>query len=376
MKWLDPANGIGNFPVAVFYKLDEGLKEWEPNEKKRRKHIIENMIYMIEIQANNTRIAKNIFSKLCEGCTPNIYTTDSTLVTSTKLKSKGWPESYDVVMGNPPFQKGRNMNFYVKFIELAENLLKNKGYLLYVIPNRLLVSGHKANTSILRNFNPLTIYHTINDTYFPSIATTISAVYAKKEDYEGKTKVIFKNGEKEINLKKPTPTQENDIHVKNISDKILLGREYLETSKVKPSGESIYISRVWVRYSPSKPGGGGPHVFQITEPPASGADGHYVKVPTDMTKAILSWFLTRSEAMRFITKIYASAMNVPPFIWEFLPKIALRSESDEEVYELLGLGEKDIKQIKKTLNEEKEVQLEDEETAGGARFNKTRKIRR
>ena len=45
LNWLDPANGIGNFPVVAFYKLNEGLKDWEPNENKRRKHIIDNMLY-------------------------------------------------------------------------------------------------------------------------------------------------------------------------------------------------------------------------------------------------------------------------------------------------------------------------------------------
>ncbi len=38
LKWLDPANGIGNFPMLVFERLNEGLKtvsgyEDEKNEK-------------------------------------------------------------------------------------------------------------------------------------------------------------------------------------------------------------------------------------------------------------------------------------------------------------------------------------------------------
>jgi superfamily II DNA or RNA helicase len=103
LKWLDPANGIGNFPVVVFYKLDNGLKGWEKDDKKRRKHIIENMLFMIEIQSSNSRIARNIFQELCSGCTPNIWTQNSLTVTRESLEKHGWPMEFDVIMGNPPF---------------------------------------------------------------------------------------------------------------------------------------------------------------------------------------------------------------------------------------------------------------------------------
>ena len=45
LKWLDPANGIGNYPMVAYQKLMKSLERWEPNEKKRSKHIIENMLY-------------------------------------------------------------------------------------------------------------------------------------------------------------------------------------------------------------------------------------------------------------------------------------------------------------------------------------------
>ena len=53
--FLDPANGIGNFPIIAFYKLDYELKK-RPKFKdsaKRKKHIIEKMLFMIEIDKGN-----------------------------------------------------------------------------------------------------------------------------------------------------------------------------------------------------------------------------------------------------------------------------------------------------------------------------------
>ena len=138
LKWLDPANGIGNFPVVAFYKLNEGLKSWEPNDTKRRKHIINNMLYMLELQSNNTRIARNIFIKLCEGCTPNIMTTDSLKITSAKLKAKGYPEKYDIIIGNPPFNSGGLLKgggtLWPKFVKLAFELVSLNGYISFVHP--------------------------------------------------------------------------------------------------------------------------------------------------------------------------------------------------------------------------------------------------
>ena len=48
LKWLDPAAGMGNFPVAVYMRLMDGLKDVIKDEEKRRDHILENMLYIVE----------------------------------------------------------------------------------------------------------------------------------------------------------------------------------------------------------------------------------------------------------------------------------------------------------------------------------------
>lgn len=370
LTWLDPASGIGNFPVVIFYKLDEGLKKWEPNDVTRRKHIIEKMIFMVEIQSSNNRIARDIFTSLCPSSTPNIWTVNS-LTILPKLKGKGWPSTYNMIVGNPPFQNSSNKQFYVDFIHLAYKLLSPNGYLIYVIPNKILIPN-KANEAI-KQFNPLHIYHTINAAYFPSIKTTICAVIATREPYKGNTLLTFQNGKMNVNLDIPTPTQYNDIALKNVSDKILVGRKnYLSISKDKPKQPHVYISRVWVRFSPDKPKGGS-HVFNISDSPKAGDDGSgkYIIIPDKITKSTLVWFLSRSNVMRFITKIYAGAMNVPAFIWEILPSIPLQTEDDSSVYSLLHLTKADQKIIESILQDNIEEQQD-----GGSRFQTTRKTKR
>lgn len=54
--WFDPCVGIGQFPVQILKRLMIGLEDWEPNEAKRKRHILENMIFMNEM--NPESVAK------------------------------------------------------------------------------------------------------------------------------------------------------------------------------------------------------------------------------------------------------------------------------------------------------------------------------
>jgi hypothetical protein len=143
LTWLDPANGIGNFPITLFYKLDKGLSKWQPNTQKRRKHIIENMLFMMELQSNNNRIAKNIFKKLCDDCEPNIWTVNSLQKSNDEILEHFGIKQIDRIIGNPPFQayqesdgkRGGGDELYMKFVRKSIELLTPNGYLVFVHPS-------------------------------------------------------------------------------------------------------------------------------------------------------------------------------------------------------------------------------------------------
>jgi len=169
-KWLDPANGIGNFPIKAFlgqhtgeYQypgLMRGLAKEIPDESERCKHIIEEMLFMIDINGKNNAIACRLFEKLCPGATPNIekidakegFLTDKPLVFNGKTVEK-----FDVVMGNPPFQGGavrgkttnktrkmridmnvgqdKHKNLWIPFVKkVLSTHLKIDGFLLFIHP--------------------------------------------------------------------------------------------------------------------------------------------------------------------------------------------------------------------------------------------------
>lgn len=158
-KWFDPASGMGNFPVAVYLKLMEGLKPQIPNDEERKRHIIENMLYMSELNKKNVFICHQIFNvnsqyklNLYEGNTLDLDVVSEWEVTLN---------SFDVILGNPPYNKGgiwshtKKMNsekrevLWMKFIEKSFEWLKVNGYLLFITPLYWLKMNNEIHNKML-----------------------------------------------------------------------------------------------------------------------------------------------------------------------------------------------------------------------------------
>ena len=142
-KWIDPAAGVGNFGVVAFHILDHYLSGAIPSTAKRQKHIVENMLYFIEIDKKNGTQLQKVIKGLCGDATvsPNILIAD-TLSYQGKLdelkKDLGCSE-FTVVMGNPPFNAGGTKlegkkRLHIDFTRFGLELLDDSGRLLFVCP--------------------------------------------------------------------------------------------------------------------------------------------------------------------------------------------------------------------------------------------------
>lgn len=140
LRWYDSSNGMGNFPIAVYLRLMNGLKLVIPDEKERKRHILENMLYMSELNKKNAFICKQIFDL------ENQYKLNLNCGNSLDLdvKTKWNIENFSIILGNPPFQKentmttkargGKNSCLYLDFVANSLNLLAPNGYLVYIHP--------------------------------------------------------------------------------------------------------------------------------------------------------------------------------------------------------------------------------------------------
>jgi len=138
LKWLDPANGMGNYPIAIYLRLINSLDKVIPDYEKRKKHILENMLYMCDINKNNNVIAKKIFD-INNKYKLNIYHGDSLSLDSKTIFKV---DKFDIVLGNPPYNKAFNnagaSPLYNLFIQ---KFIDNCNYMLFLVPSRWFTGG-------------------------------------------------------------------------------------------------------------------------------------------------------------------------------------------------------------------------------------------
>ena len=107
LKWLDPGTGRGYFSMVLYKKLFKNLINAFPNEEKRHKHIINNMIWMVEYNIDFIPLLKSIF-----GEKSNIYN-------ENYIHFNDFSYKFDFIIGNPPFNVGG------KIINTGRSVIKN-----------------------------------------------------------------------------------------------------------------------------------------------------------------------------------------------------------------------------------------------------------
>ena len=244
LKWLDPANGIGNFPVVAYYKLMDTLKGYKPKDKTLSEHIIEDMLYMVELNPVNVRVCKKIFKMIDPKATPKIVKGDFLKFDSKKTFNI---DKFDVIMGNPPFQvelkdnkrAGSGKTLWDRFVIDSFKILKEDGYLSFIHPQNWRRPEHPLWKIIgEKQILYLHIYSKSDGQKIFNASTRFDIYVLENKSINKNTTIIDeKNKQHSINLSKwpflPNYEYENikEILSDKINDTILYNTNYHSQKK-------------------------------------------------------------------------------------------------------------------------------------------------
>lgn len=179
--FLDPAIAGGQFVSAIEHRLREA-----GHSNKN----IASRVYGYE--SNRMRINYAI----------NKYKLVGTYVNRNFLKEDSVMK-FDVVVGNPPYQKENNQNgkLYPSFYLKSYELLKEDGYILFVTPSAWLKRAALIFTKLRKNIleNDLLYVNLDAGKYF-DVGESICSFIVKKTKSNIKTKVILDSNEYSVDL--------------------------------------------------------------------------------------------------------------------------------------------------------------------------------
>jgi hypothetical protein len=140
LRWLDPCNGVGVFPSMVVQRLMDGLATAIPNEERRYKHIVENMLYVCELQPKNMFLFQCAFDPQ-DKYFLNTYVGSFLSENFTHHAHNLWGvDKFDIIIGNPPYQTSnegekKTTPIWQKFVQNSFEHLVEGGYLAMVHPD-------------------------------------------------------------------------------------------------------------------------------------------------------------------------------------------------------------------------------------------------
>ena len=386
LTWYDPATGMGNYPIAIYYKLIEGLKTKIPNEKQRKKHIIEKQLYMGELNKKNCFVVKQIFNinniyklNLYEGDTLNI-----------KLNEVFGKTKFDIIIGNPPYNeefKGNNGYAPPLFNKFTEYYMNKCNMLSFIIPSRWFVGGKGLDKFLLFMTNRNDIVYINNytnsqdifgssviikggvnyflkdETYNGKCLLNNSLVELKKYDvivdnkyisiinkileYNSITDLYHSKGYYGISLTdKRLSTEQNKNYIKCYISQIKGFINYIDKTTIDKNKLNNYKVITVTASTANNDCFGNMFIGEKEDIHSESYISFNVTSKIEAT-SLLSYLKTRFS--NFLLKLRKVTHNISENTCKWIPLPPLNKEwNDEEVYKYFKLSENEIKLIKET----------------------------
>ena len=379
LKWLDPANGIGNFPICCYFRLMDGLSRNIPDSKRRSKHIIEKMLFMVEMNSKNNLECRKIFKKIDESAKPNIISSDF-------LKYKAG-FNFDIIMGNPPYNLSGSKshgekNYYVHFCLKSLEILKSGGFLLFIhppgyrIPKKIKATQIDLNAIYLSNkIHFIRMYDVPTILKLMKVMINLDYILLEKTpSKKNKTQIIGTNGKKyqaELEVGKMVPnfgyaildklrkeaikkgkleiissSQHHHMRIKGNTDKSK--KRYKNVHLIKKKGVKIYHS--YTKHSlQDKPkllinALGKPYILDDSKGKYGFTQSQVcLKDLRDVDKVFIKSSLF--QYIQYATRITGNNLNTR--MEDYLPKIEKNIKKEEDIFKILKLSKEEQNEIKK-----------------------------
>lgn len=173
-KFLDPAVKSGRFLAEIYKRLMESqlMIQTFPDEQKRERHILENQLYGVATSPMAaTIVRKQLYGnpKLAGNI---VYTADK--VTKEMIQGAFGIMKFDVVIGNPPYNKGMDLDFVDIGFELS------KQYTVMITPAKWQTA--EADQRVMSKmtygeFRKKIVPHMSHVVYFPNSLDVFDDVY-------------------------------------------------------------------------------------------------------------------------------------------------------------------------------------------------------
>jgi site-specific DNA-methyltransferase (adenine-specific) len=371
---------MGNYPIAIYYKLMEGLKTKISNEEERKKHIIEKMLYMGELNKKNCFIIKQIFN-INDEYDLNLYEGDTLNIRLNEIFGK---TKFDIIIGNPPYNEELTnagaKPLYNKFIEYY---IYKCNLLSFIVPSRWFAGGKgldKFREMMINRTDILYIKH--YDDASKIFGNTVSIeggvnYFLIDKDYNGLcdyngSKVKFNNFDiildgkyynvvnKILDYEKITDIYHGQGHFnvktnnENLTDNETLIKCYVSQQK----GFIKYIDKKYIKNDIT--------THKIITARANGGNGcfgnMFIGYPNEICSQSYILFEVKSEyeaksllsymkckLPNFMLSLRKISQDISEATCKWIPLPSLNKEwNDEEVYDYFKLSENEIKLIKET----------------------------
>jgi hypothetical protein len=224
-KVADLSCGKGNIVRGIFSKFFYGLEAYQPDPVERCILILQECIYISDIEPINVWTTKLLLCLECRSYSSlpalpedgieekeseslssflSIIEQHSNVGDSLTLDiNELWNiDGFDAIIENPPYNEknkngktvqGKN-KLYSKFMDCDLKRLVNKGYLIYVTPLGWITGTMTIYNEVIKHNMECINFNKVQETYFPNIGDSLCYYSICKEDNKFNTKVIDYNG--------------------------------------------------------------------------------------------------------------------------------------------------------------------------------------